>query len=417
VVYTRSSRTGATPITSLMRPQLIFATRRPPFPLDNGARIRANRLLHGLADAFDVVLVTPRHVAGSRDGVVSPGDVADTLPASVRIAWAPGLGALGRTGQAGAVLRLPSYEWGRYATRALSRTLRAELERARDAVLHLDDPGVALAARGLDARLRAFAPHNVEHRIVRAHAAGATSVPRRAFWSLEARKVTAEERRLWRESDICVAVSSVDAAAMRAGGARDVIIAPNGTDPVLAEPLAPRRAPGPVQLLFVGSGTYAPNERGLSWFVREALPEVRERVPVAFDVVGRPPHRPVAAPEVRYVGSVPTVAPHYARAHAVVVPLFEGSGTRLKVVEAMAHGRPVISTGLGAEGLPVRAGEHFLRAETPREFAEAVARVDRWMAGSDELDGLLARASGVARDLLWPEIGAALAAEYKERLC
>jgi glycosyltransferase involved in cell wall biosynthesis len=280
--------------------------------------------------------------------------------------------------------------------------------------VHYDDVGSALCGPVDGAPVNAFAPHNVEHRIVRDSAAG--SPARRALLGLEWRKIAAEERRLWRSADLCVAVSPVDAEAMRAGGARDVVLAPNGTDPVVASPLPPRIPADPLQLLFVGSGTYAPNERGVAWFVREALPVVRERTRVALDVVGRPPHRPLPAPDVHYVGSVPAVAPSYARAHAVVVPLFEGSGTRLKVVEAMAHRRPVISTGIGVEGLPVSPGRHFLRADTPAEFADAVACVDGWLAGSGELDGMLARADDVARGLLWPEIAAKLAAEYEERL-
>jgi polysaccharide biosynthesis protein PslH len=398
----------------MSRPTLIFATRRPPFPLDNGARIRAHRLLAGLAERFGVVLVTPRHGARSGDGAVAVEDVAAVLPSSVRIAWADGLTASRRAGQAAGLLRARSHEWGRYATRALTRTLAAELAAAPGAVLHLDDPGVALAARrvGTRAALVAFAPHNVEHRIVRDAAAG--SLARRALLGVEWRKIAAEERRLWRAADLCVAVSPVDAEAMRAGGARDVVLAPNGTDPVVAAALPPKN--GALQLLFVGSGTYAPNERGVAWFVREALPVVRERTRVTLDVVGRPPHRPLPAPDVRYVGSVADVAPSYARAHAVVVPLFEGSGTRLKVVEAMAHRRPVISTSLGVEGLPVSPGRHFLRADTPAEFADAVACVDGWLAGSGELDGMLARADEVARGLLWPAIAADLAARYEERL-
>jgi hypothetical protein len=329
------------------RPTLIFATRRPPYPLDNGARIRAGRLIEGLAARFDVVLVTPRHGARSGDGAVSADEVAAALPASVRIAWADGLTASRRAGQAAGLLRARSYEWGRYATPALARTLAAELAAAPGAVLHLDDPGVALAAGRVDrriidrgaasarrpsrghgaasqqrsnqghgaaspqrsnrghgaARLVAFAPHNVEHRIVRDSAAG--SPARRALLGLEWHKIAAEERRLWRSADLCVAVSPVDADAMRAGGARDVVLAPNGTDPVMASPLPPRVPAGPLQLLFVGSGTYAPNERGVAWFVREALPVVRERTRVALDVVGRPPHRPLPAPDVHYVGSVP----------------------------------------------------------------------------------------------------------------
>jgi polysaccharide biosynthesis protein PslH len=411
----------------MSRPTLIFATRRPPYPLDNGARIRAGRLIEGLAERFDVVLVTPRHGARSGDGAVDTEEVAAALPPAVRIAWADGLTASRRAGQAAGLLRARSYEWGRYATRAFARTLAAEIAAAPGAVLHLDDPGVALAARRLGIASRvgadrgaavaqpgliAFAPHNVEHRIVRDSVAG--SPARRALLGVEWRKIAAEERRLWRSADLCVAVSPIDAAELRAGGARDVVLAPNGTDPVVAAALPPKN--GSMRLLFVGSGTYAPNERGIAWFVREALPAVRERTHVALDVVGRPPHRPLPAPDVRYVGSVPAVAPSYARAHAVVVPLFEGSGTRLKVVEAMAHRRPVISTSLGVEGLPISAGRHFLRADTPDEFAEAVACVDAWLAGSGELDGMLARADDIAKGLLWPEIAAKLAAEYEERL-
>src|ERR1039458_10558913 len=169
----------------------------------------------------------------------------------------------------------------------------------------------------------------------------------------------------------CCTRATPSGAAMTAGGARRVELCPNGVDPVERLPLRALRRDDPLKLLFVGSGSYAPYERGLAWMVREVLPRLRRQTAVSFDVVGQPPARPVAAEGVRYVGRVPTVEPYYDAAHVVVVPVFEGSGTRLKVIEAAAFGRPVVSTRLGAEGLPLEAGGHYLAGEGADEVAAA----------------------------------------------
>jgi glycosyltransferase involved in cell wall biosynthesis len=221
------------------------------------------------------------------------------------------------------------------------------------AILHLDDVGVGLAGRGLGPGRTVFAPHNVEHRIVR-EVAATRPLSHRSFLEVEWRKIAAEERLLWRGSDLCVAVSELDAAAMRAGGARRVEVCPNGTDP--HPPLPPAAAARGValRLLFVGSGAFWPYERGLQWFAQEVMPRLQAGGGATLDVVGERPPSPHRGPGIRYHGRVPDVRPFYERAHALVVPVFEGSGTRLKIIEAATLGRPVISTALGAEGLPVR---------------------------------------------------------------
>ena len=105
---------------------------------------------------------------------------------------------------------------------------------------------------------------------------------------------------------------------------------------------------------------------------------------------------------VRYVGRVPSVEPFYSASHGVVVPVFEGSGTRLKMLEAMAYGRPVISTSLGAEGLPVVAGEHFLQADDPESFAAAAVRLAGWYLHPEDgqTSRLIANAREAARAVL-----------------
>jgi glycosyltransferase involved in cell wall biosynthesis len=203
---------------------------------------------------------------------------------------------------------------------------------------------------------------------------------------------------------------------MREGGAREVVVVPNGTDPV--EPLPPPAlaAGEPLRVLFVGLGNYWPNEHGIAWMVREVLPRLRARgVHVVFDVVGSPPDAPVHDQDVVYHGRVPDLREAYERAHVVVAPLFLGSGTRLKVVETMAWGRPLVSTSVGAEGLPVRPGDHYVCADDPDAFADAVAGLGARIAGGDRgITTMLEAARTAVEPLFWPGIAARLGDVYDE---
>jgi glycosyltransferase involved in cell wall biosynthesis len=314
------------------------------------------------------------------------------------------------------VLRRRSTSFGAYATPGLRGVLAGLLEQAPGAVLHLDDPGVGLAGAGLPAGLTAFAPHNVEARIVR-ELAGRWPPAHRPFWELEWRKIQAEERRLWRTCDLSLAVSEIDAATMRDGGARHVVLCPNGADPVEPPELRPPARGEALRLLFVGTAEFWPYELGIAWFVREALPLIRSQGETTFDVVGAPPLEPVAGEGVTYVGRVPEVRPFYAAAHALVIPIFQGSGTRLKAVEAAAMGRPIISTRLGVEGLPLREGEHYMAAETPEEVAAAAAHLRRAFAEApEEVARMTAAARLAVEDYFWPRIASRLADVYEAEL-
>jgi glycosyltransferase involved in cell wall biosynthesis len=132
------------------------------------------------------------------------------------------------------------------------------------------------------------------------------------------------------------------------------------------------RPPGERRLLFLGNLTYAPNVEGARWMVEEVMPLLDREV--SLDLVG-PAASAVEALEgrgVRVLGQVPEVGSHYARADVVVVPLWSGSGTRIKVLEAMAWCRPVVSTSTGLAGIAATDGEHVLVADTAADFARAV---------------------------------------------
>lgn len=192
-----------------------------------------------------------------------------------------------------------------------------------------------------------------------------------------------------------------------------VEVCPNGTDRVVQLPPR-RRDPGePFRMLFVGSASYRPYEVGLAWFVREVYPQLAAADDVRLDVVGHPPRRPVHAPGVSYLGRVDSVLPHYERAHVVIVPVFEGSGTRLKILEAMAYGRPVVSTALGAEGLPITPGDHYIAAEDARGFAAELLALALRVRGDERVDALLARARLAVEPLFWDAIVPTLVRSYR----
>jgi sugar transferase (PEP-CTERM/EpsH1 system associated) len=193
---------------------------------------------------------------------------------------------------------------------------------------------------------------------------------------LEWRKLLAFERRWVRRFPMCVAVSERDAAILQhMSPETQVHIVPNGVDSRSFAPRANQR--DPQALLFFGTLSYGPNAEGLIWFCQEILPRVRQSRPdVKLEVVGLDPPPRVAdlgrLPGVQVTGFVPDVRSKLWSATICVVPLLTGGGTRLKILEALAAGCPVISTTIGADGLSLVDGEHLLIADTPDQFAQGI---------------------------------------------
>ena len=172
-------------------------------------------------------------------------------------------------------------------------------------------------------------------------------------------------------------------------------------------------------LIYIGSMDWYPNEDAVTFFADEVLPRIHEKLPnVQFSAVGGNPSARVqklaANPQIQVTGRVPEIKPYFARATVFVVPLRIGSGTRLKILEALAMGKAVVSTTVGAEGLDLGIGEEILIADEPKAFAEAVLRL--------LTDASLRRRLGekgrarVERDYDWRSIGEKLLRLY-ESLC
>jgi sugar transferase (PEP-CTERM/EpsH1 system associated) len=242
--------------------------------------------------------------------------------------------------------------------------------------------------------------HNVEATIWERQAQVASNPVTKAYLREQWRRMRRFERAQCRRFDHVVAVSPRDAEVFRTEyGVRNVSEIPTGTDTEYFRPTG-RARPEPLDLVFTGSMDWLPNEDAIGYFAEAILPRVRQAVPgVTLTVVGRNPSGRVASlgrrdPAVRITGSVPDVRPYIERAALFIVPLRIAGGTRLKIYEAMAMEKAVVSTSVGAEGLPVRDGEDIVLADTPEAFAAAVTGL---LKDPRRAEGLGRRAAAVVR--------------------
>ena len=199
---------------------------------------------------------------------------------------------------------------------------------------------------------------------------------RRAALTLEARRFERHDAAALARYDLLLAMSDEDRAAVAGVSGVRCETVPNGVDTAAFELPPP---PGDPVVLYTGRLSYPPNAEGLIWLLRDVWPRVREERPDArLVVVGPDPPdeaRRLAGDDVELTGWVADVAPQFARAQVVAVPILSGGGTRLKVVDGLASGRPVVATPMGAEGIEAVDGEHLVLARDPDAFAAALTRL------------------------------------------
>jgi glycosyltransferase involved in cell wall biosynthesis len=213
------------------------------------------------------------------------------------------------------------------------------------------------------------------------------------------RRMLRFERAECKRFDHVIAVSEQDATTFK--DAYEVASVSHVGTGVDLEYFNPTDAPrNPRELVFVGSMDWMPNDDGIRWFVEKVFPRVREKFPDAtLTVVGRTPSatlQQLAARTrgVEVTGTVADVRPYLARASISVVPLRVGGGTRLKIYEAMAMGIPVVSTTIGAEGLPVQNGTHLVLAD---DEERQIAALSELLAAPGRRQQLAAAALGYVR--------------------
>jgi len=387
------------------RGRLLFLSPVVPALAGNGLAMRAGMVLDALADTFDVSLLVVRAVAGAGDDLDAAlarrcSRVATHRPVAVDPLFQLIERVKNPVDRRAAEIAYPRPALCRFATATAIGQAAAHFAGVSFDVVHvtrlyiapfagpfLDGAGAAPARLWLD-----LDDHECRTWIRLADAMAARGRGEAAeLGRAEATKYAAMERqwiprcdRVWVASPADVASVAREHPGAAVGALPNAVRLPDANPPVTSA--------GAPTFLFVGSLGYWPNEDAALFFCSEVLPRLRDlmRQPLRVHIAGTNPSRAVRAlaadPDVALIDDVPDVARLYRAADVVVVPIRTGGGTRIKLLEAFAHRRPVVSTRAGAEGTAARDGEHLLIADSADEFAAACARLAR--------DSALARALG-----------------------
>lgn len=365
--------------------RLLFVTEKFPYPLDTGGNVRTYHLLRGLAGDHAVTLVA----ADSGEVLQEHIDHVRMYCSSIVLARTP-------TWTPWRDLRVLVRSIFNDEPVVMARRYRCELAEALRELLSASQASAspeAIYFNHLDAAMylplvpagvgKILDEHNVVANQVASMAAAEESLPRRLVLRRDQARVARHEVRLANQMDICLACSDADADSLRAlGVSRPIAVIPNGVDIEYFHPAAGPDSPGDKPAaVFVGTLDYDPCERGVWHFCINILPLIRKKLPeFRLLVVGRNPSERLRRFADRdhgvvLTGRVEDVRPYLARAQVCVVPLLSGSGTRLKILEAMAAGVPVVSTTIGAEGIAAENGRHIWLADQPDEFSSRVLQL------------------------------------------
>ena len=286
-----------------------------------------------------------------------------------------------RIAQLRSLASLHSFEWHQHLYPAFQKKLNELLQPGAFDVVSVEFAPMAAYCYGdAGGAQLVLDEHNIEYDIIRRTAVRETALLRKAYAAVNWRKLQREEHDAWRRFDGCVLTSERDRELLlQSMPGTTTAVVPNAVDLDSFAPGPDLPLPEPEKLLFFGALNYYPNEEGLVFFLQEIWPLLRAQRPrVELQIVGQHPPESILrrqGPGIEITGRVDDVRPYLSRAAAVLAPLRIGGGTRLKILEAMAMGRPVISTRLGAEGLEVAHDQHLLLADDPVGFAAQVGRV------------------------------------------
>jgi sugar transferase (PEP-CTERM/EpsH1 system associated) len=351
-------------------PRVLFITARQPYPLDDGWRIRVFHLIKGWREfGADVDLIHFKHdseTLAEINGLAELCSEMHTVTRDKAYAWKDLLKGL----VSPKPFSVYNYKVPRMKQLILEMTSKAPYD-----VIQVEDVVMAQYLPENSQALCILDMHNVESYLLKRYGRTEDNLLKRAYAMLTARKLRNYEIDTCSRFDRVLVCSEEDRAILHSYGVQERIdVLPNGVDCGYFNPFDFESTTD--ELVFVGSMDYHANISGVLHFVRNILPLIREKCPeVSFWIVGKNPPdeiRRLADKRIVVTGMVADVRPYLARAKVAVVPLLVGGGTRLKILEAMASGKPVVATSVGAEGIDARNGEHLILADSPEEFARAV---------------------------------------------
>jgi glycosyltransferase involved in cell wall biosynthesis len=357
-----------------------------PYPLNSGKRIRTFNLLRRLADRHRVTILCHRNA--DRDEAAAAekafGEVGiETIAVERSVPQKSGPTFYARL--AGNLLSPLPYSVATHTSPALARAVRKHAARVDVDVWHCEWTPYAQALRdGLGKKLPAarwaVMAHNVESVIWRRYAESEASTVKRWYIRHQWQKFEEFERWAYTAATAAIAVSTADAELMQSQfGTAEPAVVENGVDTAYFRPQRDVER-DPARILFLGSLDWRPNLDGAAILLDQIFPAVRAAMPQAtLSLVGRNPpdwlrSKVAATPGAMLFPDVPDVRPFLATCGMLAVPLRIGGGSRLKILEALATATPVISTGVGAEGLELTPERDLVIADEPEAMAAAILR-------------------------------------------
>lgn len=346
-----------------------------PFPLNSGKRIRTWNLLRNLCQQHSIAFLCY--------GTAEDPGLPHLEGLGIQVLLVPPLPAANSFHfYAGAFANLFSawpYSVSRHHTRKFTRAIRSLLAKQSFDLVHCEWTPYASYMDAVGRLSMLIMAHNIEATVWRRRAQHASNLPERLFMGLQAWKMARFEKKSFARAGHVAVVTDEEARTARQWGARAVSLVSNGVDTEYLQPTG--EAPEPDSLLFLGSLDWQPNRDALLYLLREILPRIQTANPRAkLRVVGRQPATKLreqveGLSGVEWVGEVPDIRPHFARAFVVLVPLRIGGGSRIKILESMSMGKAVVATRIGAEGLDVVPGIHCLIADSPADFCQSVVQL------------------------------------------
>lgn len=394
--------------------RLLQIAPRLPWPLDTGAKLRNFHLGRVLSETAGVTLLAFENGLAHAIGEIYENVVS--VPRAGHNSFSKLLrGALGRA-------PLPLLN---YTSSAMARELRKLLNpQTFDLVqfesIHLTGY-LPLVLDAAPAPLAILDWHNIESDLLAQYSQREPNPLKRSYARRTAKLMREAEERAARGFDAHIVVSEADASRLRAMNpdAR-IFVVENGVDVAqFGDDEYPENEDSRTRIVFVASMDYHANIDAAVWFAREVWPRVRERLPkMVFTIVGRDPTAAIrelaSIPGIEVTGTVEDVRPFYREAFAAVAPLRVGGGSRLKILEAMAAGVPVVATTLGAEGLNAQHGENILLADSPEAMSDAIVSLAE---NSERRTKLIVSGRDLVRGRYdWSQLGAKLFENYQALL-
>jgi len=356
--------------------RILWVKANKLLPVHSGGDIRSYNIARQLARHHELTFVS--YYDGAKDPDYEQR-LCERFPGAICIATEKSEGSFLNRGidYVGRLASPLPYAVGRFTCKVVQQKLQQFFAAQRFNVAICDFLDAAVNFPSRLSTISVLFQHNVESEIWRRHAATESNPVKRRMYAVEFRKMLHYESQAVRKFHHVIAVSEHDRSLMETWveGSR-ITVVPTGVDLEQYKPDFSNNPVSPI-VMFVGAMDWEPNIDAMEYFCRQIWPAVLIRTPNAkLRIVGRNPGervRALSAPSIEITGRVPSVAEHLREASVVIVPLRIGGGTRLKIYEAMAAGKAVVSTSIGAEGLDVHHGRDIVLADSPDSFSDAVS--------------------------------------------